>query len=60
MSIWMLACPLMMGCIPGFAWLAARLGRSPAGRTVRSRCMSAIRGTTALPTANTDGAAHDA
>lgn len=64
MSLWMLACPLAMMCLPGSAWLAAKLGRTPGARAVRARCMSAlarpnVRDTTALPGAATDGA-HDA
>jgi hypothetical protein len=61
MSIWMLACPLGMMCLPGSAWLAARLGRTPGGRAVRARCMSAlgrphVRDASALEGAVTDGA----
>jgi hypothetical protein len=64
MSILTLACPLMMIGLPGSAWLASKLGRSPASRAMRARCMSSIprplRGTTALPQTPGDGSATDA
>jgi hypothetical protein len=42
MSIWMLACPLMMVGFGGLAWIGSRLSRSRENSAFRPMCMPTL------------------